>query len=101
MKDVEKAQAVFNFCFGGAKRVGWEFTYEPVDENVMSIWGTLMTDKALPLAVRYGSSVSDSFRLTQEGHFWITDIGMMVQSFIRTCERYGIESPTNMTPAPL
>jgi hypothetical protein len=101
MREREKAQETFGFCFGGAKRVGWEFAYEPVDEDTLSIWGTLMTDKSTPLGLCEPGQASVNFTVTDEGRFWLTDIGMMAQSFIRTCERHDISAPTDKSPAPL
>ena len=102
--DIEEAKNIFNFCFGGAKRVGWDFYYERVNNDVLSIWGTLMTDRATPL-VSENPNLSKSGRpaldATEEGLFFLTDIAIMAQSFIRTCERHLISAPPEMNPAPL
>jgi hypothetical protein len=101
MRDAEEAKKIFSFCFGGAERVGWGFSYERVNAETLSIWGTLMTDKSDPLVKCSLGSISVTPELTREGHFWLTDIGLMAQSFFRTCERFEIHAPSDLTPAPL
>ena len=86
-----EAKNAFQFCFGGAQKVGWEMNYEGINSGT-SIWATVMTDKTRPLIA--GSE------LTDEGHFWATDIAMMVQSWVRTCERLNIKRH-ELDPAPL
>lgn len=94
----------FAFCFGGAAKVGWELNYEPI-ENGVSIWATCMTERATPLVqpashVSQGLSDNQSYEVTADGHFWATDVAMMVQSWIRTSERLGFACH-EMEPAPL
>ncbi len=100
VKDVEQDEArqAFSFCFGGAQKVGWEMNYEPLDNGV-SIWASCMTDRNRPLSA--GSpSPAEPLQLTAEGEFWATDIAMMVQSWVRTCERLKIRCH-DLEPAPL
>lgn len=100
--DAEAAQREFAFCFGGAAKVGWEMNYEPI-ENGVSIWATCMTDRTLPLVIEDKNVTINNGRkgvLTQEGAFWVNDIAMMVQSWVRTCERKSIRRH-EMEPAPL
>ncbi|MES2741373.1 MAG: hypothetical protein V4754_10540 [Pseudomonadota bacterium] len=107
VKDVQQEQArqAFSFCFGGAQKVGWEMNYEPLDNGV-SIWASCMTDRNRPLSQAHSSTSSEPnepnepLRLTAEGEFWVTDIAMMVQSWVRTCERLQIRCH-DMEPAPL
>jgi len=104
--DATKAKEELQFCFGGAKKVGWEFNYENFrsDANVVSVWGTCMTAMEHPLAIMsdtsrsQGSATAD---VTEYGHFWMTDIAMMAQSFVRTCERSNLKTPVETPPAPL
>ncbi len=86
----ETAKDVFQFCFGGAEKVGWEVKYEKIETGT-SIWATCMTNRDRPL-------INDA--LTEEGIFWATDIAMMVQSWVRSCERSNIKRH-HMEPAPL
>lgn len=102
--DPARAREAFAFCFGGAAKVGWELNYEPI-ENGVSIWATCMTEKAAPLVqvrpgVTRGLSNDETFEITADGHFWATDVAMMVQSWIRTSERLGFACH-EMEPAPL
>jgi hypothetical protein len=102
--DAEKAKADFAFCFGGAAKVGWQMNYEPIDAGV-SIWATCMTDEGRALVqakenCTVGLSGEQMYELTDYGTFWVTDIAMMVQSWVRTSERCGI-SCHDMEPAPL
>ena len=99
-----KAQDAFAFCFGGTAKVGWQLNYEPI-ENGVSIWATCMTDESRTLVqpkanCTTGLSAEPIFEMTEYGSFWVTDIAMMVQSFIRTSERCGIACHA-MEPAPL
>jgi hypothetical protein len=114
-----EAKDAFAFCFGGAEKVGWEFNYEPsadMNGDFVSLWGTCMTDGDKPLAFMdkdvpisaapLGSGPIHGIKtrppsVTAYGDFWVTDIAMMVQSYIRTCERLNFRAPTNRLPAPL
>lgn len=86
MADLDEARArdVFRFCFGGAEKVGWQVNYQEVEGGV-SIWATCMTSAALPLTLN---------------GFWGRDIALMVQSWVRTCEREQIRRH-KLDPAPL
>ncbi|MGX9221847.1 hypothetical protein ACWV27_26120 (plasmid) [Massilia varians] len=100
--DAETAKREFAFCFGGAAKVGWEMNYEPIDDGV-SIWATCMTDRALPLVEedpKISMDYAPKVTLTAEGAFWVNDIAMMVQSWVRTCERRNIRRHEK-EPAPL
>jgi len=92
----ERVQDVFRFCFGGAEKVGWKFNCEGI-EGGTSIWATCMTDRERPLVA---GSNSDEAVLTEEGLFWATDVAMMAQSWVRTCERENIQRH-RLDPAPL
>ncbi len=99
--NVEKAREAFAFCFGGAEKAGWEMNYEPMTDGGMSVWATCMTDRTLPLS----RSISDingaaTAAMTPEGIYWATDIAMMVQSWVRTCQRHGFSCHDKL-PAPL
>jgi hypothetical protein len=120
-----EARETFAFCFGGAEKVGWEFNYEPAADlngNFVSIWGSCMADMDRPMVVvdhdspirPYLNASAESPStlvsananrrpavVTPYGEFWITDIALMVQSYIRTCERHGFKPPLNREPAPL
>lgn len=99
------AKEVFNFCLGGAEKVGWGFNFEPTgDGEILSIWGSCMTDVSRPLA-QFSPTVRANgqpiVELTAHGVFWMTDIAMMAQSLIRTSERQKIVQPLGVLPAPL
>lgn len=99
--DVKDAKEHFEFCFGGAEKVGWNTVYQPM-YNGVSIWSTCTTDKARPLAEHTNRYIENKpvADLTEEGLFWATDIAMMVQSWIRTCERSKLHCH-DIPPAPL
>ncbi len=96
----EEAKEKFKFTFGGAEKVGWQMQYERIDGGV-SIWGVCVAEDNL-------CAFSETIRvdnmavaqLTKRGLFWATDIAMMAQSFVRTCEREGIATHS-LAPAPL
>ena len=99
------AKAAFKFCIGGAGKVGWEFNFEPTgQEGILAIWGSCMTDQNKPLA-----TLSESVRVngaprvevTDHGRYWMTDVAMMTQSFVRTSERLNFVCPNSILPAPL
>lgn len=99
--DVEKARAAFAFCFGGAEKAGWEMNYEPMMDGGMSVWATCMTDRALPLSKNLSDvNGAATAAMTPEGIYWATDVAMMVQSWVRTCQRHGF-SCHDRSPAPL
>lgn len=100
----DRAKEAFSFCFGGAEKVGWHVNYEPIPDGV-SIWATCFTDPSKPLAAALenagrGLSNEPIYKLTDDGHFWATDIAMMAQSWIRTSERNGLACH-ELEPAPL
>jgi hypothetical protein len=95
----EKCKDVFAFCFGGAEKICWQFNYEPIfwhKTQATSIWGTCISENYLMERPRPG--LPEEF--TRSGRFWATDIAMMVQSQIRTMERYGMEC-SEFNPEPL
>lgn len=99
--EAARAEEVYKFCFGGAHKVGWEINYEPIDGGV-SIWANCMTDRLKPLTTNETTQgvTTSTYSLTEDGEFWVTDIAMMVQSWIRTSERHAIRCHTK-EPAPL
>lgn len=97
---VEEAEKTFSFCFGGAEKVGWNTNYQPM-YNGVSIWSTCTTDRDRALSILRDESADPiAVELTEEGLFWVTDIAMMVQSWIRTCERTKMVCH-DIDPAPL
>lgn len=93
-RQAEECKESFKFCFGGACKVGWEFSYEPLQREMVdgcSIWGTCMSADLL---------VGTDGNLTSAGQFWATDIAMMAQSMLRTAERHAIHC-MDMPPEPL
>lgn len=100
----ERAKDVFQFCFGGAEKVGWQVNYEPLDGGGVSVWANCMTDPDKPLTAPSDSAgfttAQSNYTLTDDGLFWVTDIAMMVQSWIRTSERHAIKCHPK-EPAPL
>jgi hypothetical protein len=100
----ERAQEVFKFCFGGAEKVGWQVNYEPLEGGGVSVWANCMTERDKPLTTNASShgisSTPVQYALTEDGLFWVTDIAMMVQSWIRTSQRHGIKCHAK-EPAPL
>lgn len=80
---------LFQFTFGGAEKICWEFNYEAINGEALgtSIWGTCKSDGYLMERPRPNLPEE----LTRTGRFWATDIAMMVQSQIRTMERNDIK----------
>lgn len=99
VKDIDavRAREVFAFSFGGAEKVGWQVNYEPIEGGV-SIWANCMTDRNKPLTLIPEGTTQP--QLSDDGEFWVTDIAMMVQSWIRTSERNEIRAHSK-EPAPL
>jgi hypothetical protein len=99
--DSETAKKRFSTTFGGAEKAGWYVNYEPIPKGV-AILGSCMTD-ADDLCV-FPEGLDDGVRfkpeLTKKGLFWATDICLMVQSLLRTCERENVRSH-NLSPAPV
>lgn len=89
--DSPRAEAVYQWCFSGAAKVGWSTSFQPFD-NGTSVWATCLSADDL-----FGSAVD---QLSAGGEFWATDIAMMAQSWLRTSEREGI-SCSRTPPAPL
>jgi hypothetical protein len=96
--DVER---LFHFCFGGATKVGWTFNFEPVRDEDVSVWGTMwpqtsFTEPSGSTVREDNSIVVPLLQLTSDGHFWVNDLAMMVQSSFRVAQRHGVldsESP--------
>lgn len=96
----ERAREIFKFCFGGAESVGWSVNYEPVAGGV-SVWATRYVNEPLSIAAPGADGLAPGFELTPEGLFWATDIAMMAQSWVRTCQREGVGRIPGSEPAPL
>ena len=103
----EEAREKFSFCFGNAGKIGWDFNYETsLRSDFVSIWGTCMTDvdkqfAAPSLTTFVGENRTAEAEITDHGRFWATDIALMVQSFVRVCERHALSAPEGIDPAPL
>lgn len=95
----EQAEEIFKFCFGGAESVGWSVNYEKVKGGV-SIWATRYVDESLS-QTKVGEDGSEAFSLSDAGLFWATDIAMMAQSWVRTCQRHSVKRIFGSDPAPL
>lgn len=88
---VELCQEKFHFTFAGAGKLGYDtnFQYAEIgDERIVSIWSTVMADKVI-----LGNPA--------EQLFWIQDVAMMTQSFIRTAVREQLDAYTRTEPGPL
>lgn len=89
--DVEKFEKAFHFTFAGAAKIGYDtnFQYANIDnERFVSIWSTVTADKVI-----LGNPA--------EQLFWIQDVAMMTQSFIRTAVREQMNIHTQIEPGPL
>lgn len=89
--DEAELEKKFRFTFGGAAKLGYETNYQYVEidgERLVSIWSTVMADKVI-----LGNPA--------EQLFWIQDVAMMTQSFIRTAVRERLELYTTTEPGPL
>lgn len=96
-----ECEEIFQFCVAGAKKAGWDINFEGLDSAVVgqmldgcSIWGSCTADQPM-VDSRY-----ENGSLTPAGHFWATDVAMMVQSILRTAERNQIAS-LDKVPEPL
>lgn len=101
LTDVESQ---FHFCFGGATKVGWTFSFEPIGEEEVSVWGTAwpeapFTDATDSTIREETGLVAPLLRLTAEGTFWVNDLAMMLQSSFRVAQRHGVRD--GAPPCPL
>lgn len=89
--DSQRAEDVYQWCFGGAAKIGWATSFQPFNGGT-SVWSTCLSSDDLfdPTGVR----------LSGHGEFWATDIAMMVQSWLRTSEREKIAC-SEIQPSPL
>ncbi len=88
---VQLCQEKFHFTFAGAGKLGYDtnFQYAEIgDERIVSIWSTVMADKVI-----LGNPA--------EQLFWIQDVAMMTQSFIRTAVREQLDAYTRTEPGPI
>lgn len=89
--DEERMREIFRFTFSGAETLGYKtnFEYAEIDnQKIISIWSTVMADNAI-----LGNPA--------EQLFWVQDVAMMTQSFIRTAIRHGIDLNLDLEPGPL
>lgn len=96
-----ECEQVFQYCFSGATKAGWGINYEALDHHMVggvlsgcSVWGSCSASQPMVDWAR-----SDGL-LTPGGHFWATDVAMMVQSILRTAERNDVASLEKL-PEPL
>lgn len=88
---VDTCKEAFHFTFAGAAKLGYDTNYQYAvvgNERLVSIWSTVMAD-----TVVLGNP--------SEQLFWIQDIAMMTQSFIRTAVREQLQPYTQIEPGPL
>lgn len=100
LSNVEK---LYHFCFGGATKVGWTFNFEPVGDEDVSVWGTMWPQAAFTEAtgstVREESgSIAPLLQLTPDGHFWVNDLALMLQSSFRVAQRHGVHDAGSPCP---
>ncbi len=100
-REQDDCKQIFQFSFAGAEKAGWSINYEALDHHMAggvlsgcSVWGSCSSNQAM---VDWSSEHGN---LTPAGHFWATDVAMMVQSVLRTAERHGVASLEKM-PEPL
>lgn len=94
----DRCRELFEFAFGGAAKVGWSFYYQPTDSSEeTSVWGTVETNA---LFVNGGHDTIQGAALTRDGVFWANDIGLMMQSAMRTIQRQNVALSTIM-PEPI
>lgn len=89
--ELEHVEKCFYFTFAGAKKLGYDTNFQYVefgDEKLVSIWTTVTADNVI-----LGNPA--------EQLFWIQDVAMMTQSFIRTAVRENIQINTTTEPGPL
>jgi hypothetical protein len=89
--EVEQLEKSFYFTFAGAAKLGYETNFQYVEvegEKLVSIWTTVMADNVI-----LGNPA--------EQLFWVQDLAMMTQSFIRTAVRDNIQINTKTEPGPL
>jgi hypothetical protein len=101
LSDVER---LFHFCFGGAEKVGWSFSFESIGDEEVSVWGTAwpeapFTDATDSTIREETGLVAPLLRLTAEGTFWVNDVAMMLQSSFRVAQRHGVRD--GASPCPL
>ena len=89
--ELAKIEKSFHFTFAGAAKLGYDTNFQYVDlgsEKLISIWTTVTADNVI-----LGNPA--------EQLFWIQDVAMMTQSFIRTAVRDNIQINTLTEPGPL
>jgi hypothetical protein len=89
--ELEQLEKSFYFTFAGAAKLGYETNFQYVEfegEKLVSIWTTVMADNVI-----LGNPA--------EQLFWVQDLAMMTQSFIRTAVRDKIQINTKTEPGPL
>jgi len=88
---VDTIKEKFHFTFAGAAKLGYDTHYQFADINgecFVSIWSTVMADRVI-----LGNP--------SEQLFWIQDVAMMTQSFMRTAVRERLDAYTSIEPGPL
>lgn len=94
-----RCKEIFQFCFGGAEKAGWNVNYECIvgfKQTTTSVWATCLSPDYLMERPRPNMPEE----LTRTGRFWAVDIAMMVQSQIRTMERHFVMC-SDFNPEPL
>lgn len=87
----ERAERIFQFTFGVARKAGFNTNFEEATVNgepILSIWTTVETEPDL---------------LTNPLHklFWSQDVAMLTESFLRTALRSELKLSLRNMPAPL
>lgn len=90
---VQRAKKVLGYCFGGAQSVGWRVGYEKSSDGCL-ISAVRWVEEPLAIAKSDGAPA-----LSGAGMFWAGDTALMAQSWVKGCQRHGLE-PHPSDPAP-
>lgn len=100
--DSESVKKKFHHTVTGAEKCGWSIGFEPITKGIAMIGVCSVGQDDLCVFPEAGTDGGSRVKpeLTKQGLFWATDICLMVQSLLRTCEREAVRCH-NLPPAPL
>jgi len=99
----DTTEHAFRYLAASAGSMSWEVLFEPLRDGVTGLVATCVADHRTALVAEIASRSSEQAAvamLTRHGRYWALETALLVQGWLRTCERYAIRS-SQQPPTPL
>ena len=98
------AEDAFRYMSASAGTVSWDILCEPLDDRLWGLVATSSPEHDVPLVTKAASHSGDRgaeerSMLTDRGRYWVQEAALLVQGWLRTCERHRIRC-SELAPMP-